>query len=91
MKLLKVIILATFLVSIMPLAAFCHDTHQDTMAGHGHCVMMCSSVCFHATIPDQKIVSISATPVVSVMLAVIDSAYQNPSLDTLKRPPVFSA
>ncbi len=91
MKLLKIIILAVFLVSLVPLGAFCHDTHTDVMAGHDHCVTMCNSVCSHATVPDQKIVWTSPAPVVSLMLALIDSSYQDPSLDTLKRPPVYSA
>jgi|CXWL01.1.fsa_nt_gi hypothetical protein len=91
MKSLKIFILAIFLLSAFPLEAFCSDAHQETNAGHGHCVLMCHSVCFHATAPDQKVFFIPATPVVSLVFSAIDVSYQNPSLDTLKRPPVVSA
>jgi zona occludens toxin (predicted ATPase) len=91
MKFLIIIIFSAFLLNIMPLGAFCNDAHANEKTNHSHCVMMCDSVCCDTTVPDQKNVSIFLRPVVSVMLAVIDPAYQNPSLDTLKRPPVFSA
>ncbi len=91
MKFLKVIILALFLVSVFPLGAFCSDEHQDTSVNHGHCVLMCHTVCAHATAPDQKVVAIPATSAVSSVLSPYDFSYQNPSLDTFKRPPVVSA
>lgn len=91
MKLLKVIIIALFLLSVFPLEAFCSDEHQDTQATHGHCVLMCHSVCAHATAPDQESVSIPAVLVASSVLSAYNFSYQNPSLDTFKRPPVVSA
>lgn len=91
MKFLKVIILALFLVSIFPLGAFCSDEHPDTQATHGHCVLMCHSVCAHATIMEQKAVFIPAIPSTASLISSVNLSYQNPSLDTLKRPPVVSA
>jgi len=91
MKLIKILILAVFLLSAFPLGAFCSDAHEDANEGHGHCVLMCHSVCFHAIAPDQKVVSIPAIFAVSLVFSAIDVSYQNPSLDTLKRPPVVSA
>jgi hypothetical protein len=91
MKFLKVIILAIFLVSVFPLGAFCSDEHQDTQTTHGHCVLMCHSVCVHATAPDQKSVSIPAIPVASSVLSAYNFPYQNPSLDSFKRPPIINS
>jgi hypothetical protein len=91
MKFLKVIILALFMVSVFPLGAFCSDEHQDTSVNHGHCVLMCHTVCSHATAPDQKIVSIPINSAVSSVSFHYDFSYQNPFLDTFKRPPVVSA
>ena len=91
MKFLKIFILAVFLLSAFPLGAFCSDAHQETKSGHGHCVLMCPSVCFHAIAPDQKIVFTPATAQLSLVSATINFSYQNPSMDTLKRPPVVFA
>lgn len=91
MRLLRTILLAAFLVSLTPLGAFCHDEHADATTRDGHCVTMCSFVCFNATIPDQKSMSMLMTPVTPMTFVFINSAYQNPSLDALRRPPAFSA
>ncbi len=91
MKILKVIILAVFLLSIFPLGAFCNDSHQETKAEHGHCVLMCHSVCAHAIAPDQKSVAIPATPAVSSVSSPYDFSYLNPSLDSFKRPPIVNS
>ncbi len=91
MKLLSVVLLSVFLISILPLGAFCHDAHQEAKTEHGHCVLMCHSVCAHATAPDQKSVSIPAIPAISSVLSAYNFPYQNPSLDSFKRPPIVTS
>jgi hypothetical protein len=88
---LKIILSVIFLVISLPLSAFCNDTHLDKVEGHGHCVTMCSFVCSHATVSEQRIISMFDDAKVIVLLTIIDSSYQNPSLDSLLRPPMYTA
>lgn len=91
MKFLRVILLAIFLIGIFPLGAFCNEAHQEAKTEHGHCILMCHSVCAHATVMEQKAVFTPVIPSTASLISTINLSYQNPSLDTLKRPPVVSA
>lgn len=94
MKFLKTIILLIFLISIFPFGALCYETHQDTEAEHtehDHCILMCHSICTHAIVLNQKVVSIPTNHVISSVLPLNAFFYKSPFLDTLIRPPVVSA
>ncbi len=90
MRLLKVIILVVFVLSLFPLGAFCSDSHQQTKSEHEHCVLMCHSVCAQATAVDRKSVVLPAMSVMSCEVLAYNFSYQNPSLDIFKRPPVVT-
>ncbi len=91
MKLFKILLLAVFLIGVLPLEAFCSDAHQEAdAASHGHCDVICHTSCTHAIVPDFKVMTMPLILSVPSVFSSIDLAYQNPSLDTLKRPPVVS-
>jgi hypothetical protein len=88
MKLLKIIILLVFFISVVPLGAFCKDTRN--VKQQGHCVLMCHTICSHAIVSGKSIF-VPSPAGFSIAASTIQLSYQNPFLDTFKRPPVVSA
>jgi hypothetical protein len=89
MKILRILVLFFLVFSLVPLEAFCQDDHEQVMTDDGHCVLMCHAVCSHALVPG---IAVFAPGVPSSNIALSSgSSYQDPTLDTFKRPPVVSA
>ena len=88
MKLLRVAILVVVFISLGPLGAFCKDTHM--VKQHDHCVRICHTNCSHAVISGKSIF-VSSPVAFTATTFTIQFSYQNPFLDTSKRPPVVSA
>lgn len=90
MKLLKVCILILFFLYLLPLGAFCQDSHNNPTetTEHGHCVLMCHATCTHAVVLNEKVHIASFVPHLETGLSFETASYQNPSLDSLKRPPI---
>lgn len=87
MKMIRIIALLLLVFSLMPLEAFCHDSHD---ADESHCAVACHSFCAQAIVV-PAISSVSRTFAVSSFQITSLFLYQDPLLDTFKRPPVFSA
>jgi hypothetical protein len=85
MRLIQAILVALFLVSVIPLEAFCHDEHCKEAS------TACSIDCHHAVshnvvIPAQQsavFVTGGAESFLSYQLT-----YKNPTLLSLKKPPI---
>ena len=89
MKILRILVLLLLVFSLAPLEAFCQDDHEQAMTDDGHCVLMCHAVCSYALAPGIAAFT-SRVPSSNVALSSVFS-YQDPTLDTFKRPPVVSA
>ncbi len=88
MKIFKILFLiAVVLFSFHPHAMAGQD--ENSSPAH-HCVLACDTCCL-STAPTKVEMLLSSPTTVSLFFAISDSSYQNPSLDTSKRPPVASA
>jgi len=83
MKLLKIFIVALMLLSFLPLDGLCKDHPESD--DHHHCVVVCSASCHAAIVPRFHV---SAYPtIISSFSSLYTCSYQDPILDTFKRPP----
>ncbi len=89
MKILRVLVLLFLVFSLVPLEAFCQEGHEQAMTDDGHCVLMCHAVCSVALVP--RIIALTSRGPSSNIILSSGFSYQDPALDTFKRPPVVSA
>lgn len=90
MNFLKVCILVFCFIYLLPLGAFCQDSHNNSTetTEHGNCVLMCHSTCTHAVVLNDVVHIASFVPHLEAGISFETASYQNPSLDSLKRPPI---
>lgn len=94
MKVLKILLVMLLFVYLLPLGVFCHDSHASSnneTTQDGHCVLMCSATCAHAVTPSISSRSSIQVPNLSLPPSTIALSYQNPFLDSFKRPPITIA
>lgn len=92
MKALKVCFVMLLFFYLLPLGAFCHDSHASNDATeHGHCVLMCSSSCNHAVVYNTGVSIAASLPNLNTSLPFISLSYQNPFLDHFKLPPIVTS
>ena len=93
MKFLKVFVLALFFLYLMPLGAFCHDSHNSAThtTEDGHCVLMCHITCAHAIVASNNYRLAVHSPKVEITPSFDVLSYQNPFLDSFKRPPIVTS
>jgi len=85
MKIIKIILVAVLLFSVIPLDGFCDDAHsQDTTH---QCAMIChSACCYHSILPGQVNYHI---PRISAFFVSADENFsQDVVLLTTYRPPI---
>lgn len=88
-KLLALVLVLVFGVSLVPKDAFADDHCQESGGKHKqHCCVSCP-VCFHAIAPASVSSEQPAFPVIFELAQ--EFSYQNPSLGLLKRPPISLA
>lgn len=87
MKFIKILILILFLFAFLPLDGFCAE-HSDN-SSHHHCIIVCHAGCHSAILPVSQSVVHSVVASFFVMCDIFP--YQDPVLDTSKRPPVVPA
>jgi hypothetical protein len=86
MKFIKMLIVILLFTYFLPLGGFCHQPKD--VKGQAHC-----AVCH--TVSPQIVVSnintfVDVLPSLQAVIPQITLSYQNPSLETLKRPPAVS-
>lgn len=92
MKIFKLFLVAILLFQILPFGAFAHNaSHPDEKTRDGHCVMVCHAICNHAIVSTEKISLNHSLPASEPLPAHVTLSYQNPSLDSFKRPPIVIA
>lgn len=88
MKILGIILLAVFLLSIIPLNGFCDDPHQENVTHD--CTAVCHAPCCQSVLPSSAIGF--SLPAQSSFLCLAESlSPEDPFLSTSVRPPIVSA
>lgn len=88
MKIIKIVMFIAVLLFSIPLDTVAGE-HDGDMCSTHRCVLVCHTCCYSAIAPH---IEMPAVPPSSFAPAFVsDFSYQNPSLDTFKRPPVVSA
>ncbi|MFT5387491.1 MAG: hypothetical protein ACI9E5_000619 [Candidatus Omnitrophota bacterium] len=85
MKYFRIIILITFVLSFIPLEAFCDDHHHETTE-HTHCITACHGACHGAVLNSIEI--FEPREVVEPFLSAQEFSYNEPFLPAEYRPPV---
>lgn len=85
MKILKVILIALFLFSIVPINGYCDDAHTKEMTDQ--CTMDCHIACCNVMLPSNRV---SFTPLFQSAFSSILQirSYENPILSVTVRPPI---
>lgn len=92
MKFIKLFLLVSVLAFVLPFGAFAHNaSHPDEKTQDGHCVMVCHAICSHAILSTEKVSLSHSLPASEPLPAHVTLSYQNPSLDSFKRPPIVIA
>lgn len=85
MKILKIVLVAIFLLSAMPIGGFCDYAHSQD-ATH-HCTLECHALCCQAALPNNAF-SFNL-PVQATFLSIHENtSLEDPVLSTSKRPPI---
>jgi hypothetical protein len=85
MKILKIILVAIFVLFVIPLNVFCENGHSDDVTHH--CVLVCHhSCCQTITLNNNSQLNL---PSQTTFLVILESSnHENPFLSTSKRPPI---
>ncbi len=89
MKFIKLCVLFLLLIYVLPFGIVAHNSHHpDDTTEDGHCVLMCHALCTHAVVPNSGISITASLSALKTSLPLINFSYQNPFLDSFKRPPI---
>ena len=83
MKLVKILFIALFLLSAMPVNGFCDNCDAQNVTQH--CTLACH--CFPTTLPD-KTLSFNSPSESTFLLHPTSHTHEDPFLTTSKRPPI---
>ncbi len=86
MTIIKVLTLTLLFIYLLPLGAFCHQGKD--VKSQVHCAL-CHTVSLQIATSNIN-TFISVAPDLQVLLPQVEFFYQNPSLETLRRPPAVS-
>ena len=85
MKILKIMLAAIFLLSVVPLSDFCDDAHSQDMTHQ--CTLACHAPCCQSTLLNNKF-NFNLPSQAALLSIHENTSREDPFLCTPKRPPV---